>query len=164
HGRTARAGSADERSPARRRDLPPRPARSRGRARRAARAEREGGAGAGVPAAFGARGGKRRAATRQPARRPRPRSGVPRGRAAVGLEEAGFPLDELFWGTRKFFELVATERPLVVAFEDIHWAEQAFLDLIDHVATTSTGAPLLIMCATRPDLFEHRADWRHHHE
>ncbi len=89
---------------------------------------------------------------------------VARVASAVGLEEAGFPLDELFWGTRKFFELVATERPLVVAFEDIHWAEQAFLDLIDHVATTSTGAPLLIMCATRPDLFEHRADWRHHHE
>jgi len=88
---------------------------------------------------------------------------VTRVASAVGLDETEFPLDELFWGTRKLFELVAAERQLVVAFEDIHWAEQALLDLIDHIGGTSSGAPLLLVCATRPDLFEHRADWKQFH-
>ena len=53
----------------------------------------------------------------------------------------------------------AARQPLIVVFEDIHWAENAFLDLIEHVAATSTGVPLLLLCAARPDLLERRADW-----
>ena len=50
----------------------------------------------------------------------------------VGLGETDYPLDEVFWGTRKLLELQAARQPLVVVFEDIHWAEPAFLDLIEH--------------------------------
>jgi class 3 adenylate cyclase/tetratricopeptide (TPR) repeat protein len=79
--------------------------------------------------------------------------------SAVGLADRDFPLDEVFWGTRKLFELLAAGQPLVVACEDIHWAEDAFLDLLEHVATASSGAPLLLVCAARPDLLERRTDW-----
>jgi class 3 adenylate cyclase/tetratricopeptide (TPR) repeat protein len=79
--------------------------------------------------------------------------------SAVGLGGEDFSLDEIFWGTRKFFEHLASGRPLVVLFEDIHWAESAFLDLIDYVFKNASGVPLLLLCATRPDLFDHRADW-----
>ena len=41
----------------------------------------------------------------------------------IGLSEQQFPVEELFWGTRKLFETLAAERPLVVVFEDIHWGE-----------------------------------------
>ncbi len=83
---------------------------------------------------------------------------VARVASAVGLTETSFPLDEVFWGTRKLLELQAAQQPVVVAFEDIHWAESAFLDLIEHLETTASG-PLLLVCAARPDLLEHRPDW-----
>jgi class 3 adenylate cyclase/tetratricopeptide (TPR) repeat protein len=79
--------------------------------------------------------------------------------SAVGLGGEDFSLDEIFWGTRKFFEHLASQQPLVVLFEDIHWAESAFLDLIEYVLKNASDVPLLLVCATRPDLFEHRADW-----
>jgi len=85
---------------------------------------------------------------------------VERVASAIGLGGPDFALDEVFWGTRKLFELIAARRPLVVVFEDIHWAELAFLDLIEHVATTSSVAPILLVCAARPDLLEHRVGWR----
>jgi class 3 adenylate cyclase/tetratricopeptide (TPR) repeat protein len=84
---------------------------------------------------------------------------VERVASAVGLGSEDFSLDEIFWGTRKFFERQAGDQPLVVLFEDIHWAESAFLDLIEYVSKNASGVPLLLLCATRPDLFEHRADW-----
>ena len=84
---------------------------------------------------------------------------VARVASAVGLGEADFSLDEVFWGTRKLFETQARDEPLVVVLEDIHWAESAFLDLIEHVAATASKAPMLLLCATRPDLFEQRAGW-----
>jgi len=84
---------------------------------------------------------------------------VDRVASAVGLGTEDFSLDEIFWGTRKFLEHQARERALVVLLEDIHWAEAAFLDLIDYVSKGASDAPLLLLCATRPDLFEHRAEW-----
>jgi predicted ATPase/class 3 adenylate cyclase len=84
---------------------------------------------------------------------------VDRVASAVGLGGEDFSLDEIFWGTRKFLEHQAAQHPLVVLFEDIHWAESAFLDLIEYVSKNTSGVPLLLLCATRPDLFEHRADW-----
>ena len=84
---------------------------------------------------------------------------VARVASAVGLSEANFGLDEVFWGTRKLLEAEASRHPLVVVFEDIHWAEAAFLDLIVHVAAATSETPLLLLCAARPDLFEHRFDW-----
>ncbi len=84
---------------------------------------------------------------------------VDRVASAVGLGTEDFSLDEIFWGTRNFFERQAGEQALVVLFEDIHWAESAFLDLIEYVAKNASGVPLLLLCATRPDLFEHREDW-----
>jgi class 3 adenylate cyclase/tetratricopeptide (TPR) repeat protein len=83
---------------------------------------------------------------------------VARVASAVGLGESDFPLDEVFWGTRKLLELQAARRPVVAVFEDIHWAESAFLDLIDHVRANAS-APLLVLCAARPELLEHRPDW-----
>ena len=78
--------------------------------------------------------------------------------SAVGISQAQFPLEELFWGVRKFFERLAAQRPLVVVFEDIHWAEETLLDLVEQL-TATRDVPLLLVCATRPDLLEHRPTW-----
>jgi class 3 adenylate cyclase/predicted negative regulator of RcsB-dependent stress response len=63
------------------------------------------------------------------------------------------------WGVRKLFELLAREEPTVLVFEDIHWAEPALLDLIEHLADWSRDAPLLILCVARPELLDLRSGW-----
>jgi class 3 adenylate cyclase/tetratricopeptide (TPR) repeat protein len=53
---------------------------------------------------------------------------------------------------------MARERPLVLAFEDIHWADAGLLDLIEMLAQ-SVRAPVLLLCLTRDALFDHRPGW-----
>ena len=60
---------------------------------------------------------------------------------------------------RRFFEGVATPLPLVIVFEDIHWADEGLLEFIDHLAAQSTGVPLMIVCTARPLLFERHPGW-----
>src|SRR6185312_13744067 len=52
--------------------------------------------------------------------------------------------------------------PRVVVFDDVHWAEPAFLDFVDYLMRTLDDAPLLLVCPTRPDLLEHRLGWADH--
>jgi class 3 adenylate cyclase/tetratricopeptide (TPR) repeat protein len=66
---------------------------------------------------------------------------------------------ELFFLIRRLLEEVARERPLVVVFDDIHWGEPTFLDLLDHIADLSRGAPILLLCLARPELLDERPGW-----
>ena len=65
---------------------------------------------------------------------------------------------ELRWGLRRYLERRAASAPLVLVFDDIHWADGALLDLIEHLAEWSR-APLFLLCMARPDLRELRAGW-----
>lgn len=67
--------------------------------------------------------------------------------------------EEMFRAVRRDFERMAGQRPLVVVLDDVHWAEPTLLDLIDHVAEWSQGAPILLLCLARPELLETRPDW-----
>ena len=75
---------------------------------------------------------------------------------AVGLEGKASTNEETFWATRKLFEALARERPLVVVIEDVHWAEPAFLDLVEHIAEWSTDSPILLLCLGRPEVVDER--------
>jgi class 3 adenylate cyclase/tetratricopeptide (TPR) repeat protein len=79
--------------------------------------------------------------------------------AAIGLTAAAFPLHELYWAARKFFETLAADGPLVALIDDLHWAEPAFLDLIEHVLDTAEAAPVLLLCTARHDLLDDRPQW-----
>ena len=79
--------------------------------------------------------------------------------SVVGLSKSTYQVGELFWGIRRFFELAASARPVVVLFDDIHWAEQTFLDLIDHLTEATTNAALLILCTARNELLDHHPTW-----
>ena len=61
--------------------------------------------------------------------------------------------------TRKLLETQASERPLVVVWDDIQWAEPTFLDLIEHIADWSRGAPIFVLCVARPELLQLRPAW-----
>ena len=76
----------------------------------------------------------------------------------LGGEGTSSP-DEIAWAFRKLLEAVAAEAPLVAVFDDIQWAEDALLDLLEHVAFLSTGVPLLLLCMARPELLDRRSGW-----
>jgi tetratricopeptide (TPR) repeat protein len=79
--------------------------------------------------------------------------------SATGLDPARPHQEEIFWAVRRLLEHLAEERPLVVLFEDIHWAEPTFLDLIEYLADRIVGAPVLLIGLARPELFERRPGW-----
>ncbi len=67
--------------------------------------------------------------------------------------------EEIAWAVRKTLEQAAVERPLVCVFDDIQWGEETFLDLVEHVALLSSGAPIMLLCMARPELTERRSSW-----
>jgi tetratricopeptide (TPR) repeat protein len=67
--------------------------------------------------------------------------------------------EEIAWAFRKLLESRAAERPVVVVFDDVHWDEPTFLDLVEHVADLSRGAPILLVCMARPELLDVRPAW-----
>src|SRR5262249_54900949 len=68
--------------------------------------------------------------------------------------EAAGSSGEVFLATRQVFERLAGERPLLLAFDDVHWAEPTLLDLVEYLADAE--APILCLCLARPELGEIR--------
>ncbi|HEX9379968.1 MAG TPA: AAA family ATPase, partial [Gaiellaceae bacterium] len=79
--------------------------------------------------------------------------------AALGLADIDQPAEETVWAFGRLFEALARSRPHVLVVEDAHWAEPALLDLLDYVARQATDVSLLILCLSRPELFEARPAW-----
>jgi class 3 adenylate cyclase/tetratricopeptide (TPR) repeat protein len=65
---------------------------------------------------------------------------------------------EISWATRELIESIADVQPLVLLFEDIHWAEEPLLEVIEHIADR-VRAPVLILCLSRPELLDTRPGW-----
>jgi class 3 adenylate cyclase/ATP/maltotriose-dependent transcriptional regulator MalT len=66
---------------------------------------------------------------------------------------------EIAWAAREWVVRMAQDQPLVLAFEDIHWAEDALLDLIEHLSEWVRDAPLLILALARTELLDVRPGW-----
>lgn len=66
---------------------------------------------------------------------------------------------EIFWAARRFLEALARDKPLLVLFEDLHWAEPTFLDLVESLALQPGQAPIALVCIGRPELLDHRPAW-----
>ncbi len=77
----------------------------------------------------------------------------------LGDDTASGSPEEIAWAFRKLLEAHAAERPVVVVFDDLHWGEPTFLDLVEHVADLSRDAPILLLCMARPELLDVRAAW-----
>jgi tetratricopeptide (TPR) repeat protein len=71
--------------------------------------------------------------------------------------ERGQP--EIAWAAREFADELADVQPLIMVFEDIHWAEEPLLELIDHLAQWVRERALLIVCLARPELLDVRPGW-----
>jgi predicted ATPase/DNA-binding SARP family transcriptional activator len=78
---------------------------------------------------------------------------------AIGAHDAGGSAAELFWAVRSLFAALARERPLVVIFDDLHWAEPTLLDLLEQLVDATRDAPVLLLCLARSELLEERPAW-----
>ncbi|HEX7269405.1 MAG TPA: BTAD domain-containing putative transcriptional regulator, partial [Streptosporangiaceae bacterium] len=63
---------------------------------------------------------------------------------------------EIFWAARRFLETLARHRPVLAVFEDLHWAEPTFLDLVESLALQPGRSPIVLVCIARPELLDHR--------
>jgi len=77
----------------------------------------------------------------------------------LGVSEGVGAAEETPWAIRRFLELLAADRPLIALWEDIHWAEPAFLDVVDHIVDWSRDAPILLVCTARPEFLDTRSGW-----
>jgi predicted ATPase/class 3 adenylate cyclase len=77
----------------------------------------------------------------------------------LSLSETAASLEQIFWAVRRLLETIAKDRPLIVVFDDLQWAETTLADLIEHVADWSRDVPLLIVCLARPELLDARPAW-----
>ena len=88
-------------------------------------------------------------------------------RPLAGLETedigAGDRRSEAFAAWRRFLEALAERRPLVLVFEDLHWADDDLLDFVDHLLDWATGVPILVLVTARPELLVRRPDLGRRH-
>ena len=83
---------------------------------------------------------------------------VDRLRPLVGLPSRMAEQEENFRAWALFLDGVARERPTVVFFDDLHWADDCLLAFLDHMVQNRGASPLLLLGACRPELFERRPD------
>jgi class 3 adenylate cyclase/tetratricopeptide (TPR) repeat protein len=77
----------------------------------------------------------------------------------LGIAEGHAATEETAWAIRRFLEILATDRPVIAVWEDVHWAEPALLDAIDHVTEWARDAPIMMLCTARPEFLDHRPAW-----
>jgi class 3 adenylate cyclase len=77
----------------------------------------------------------------------------------AGGDGSAVTREEAFTAWRQFLEAMAARRPSIFVLEDLHWADQAMLDFVEHVLGWSTPVPALLLCTARPELFERSPNW-----
>jgi class 3 adenylate cyclase len=84
-------------------------------------------------------------------------------RPLVGLEDdeqgGSDRQAEAYGAWRRFFEHLAERGPLVLVFEDLHWADDGLLDFVDDLVEWASAVPLLVVCVARPELLSRRPGW-----
>jgi class 3 adenylate cyclase/tetratricopeptide (TPR) repeat protein len=77
----------------------------------------------------------------------------------LGVAEPVLQRDFLFFTARRFLECLASVRALLVVFEDVHWADNGLLDLVEYLATHVRDTPIVLACLARPEFIDHRPGW-----
>ena len=77
----------------------------------------------------------------------------------LGVESNGAGPDQLFAAWRTFFERLAASAPVVMIFEDLHFADSGLLDFVDHLLEWSRTSPIYVVTLARPELLERRPTW-----
>jgi class 3 adenylate cyclase/tetratricopeptide (TPR) repeat protein len=84
----------------------------------------------------------------------------PRLAHLLGLEDrAAAEKEDLFSAWRLFFERMAEQRPVLMIFEDLQWADDSLLDFIEYLLEWSRTFPIFVITLSRPELTERRPNW-----
>jgi class 3 adenylate cyclase/tetratricopeptide (TPR) repeat protein len=76
-----------------------------------------------------------------------------------GTDIGGDRKTEAHSAWRRLLEALAENRPLILVFEDMHWADDGLLDFVDYLADWAGGVPMLILGTARPELLDRRPGW-----
>ena len=66
---------------------------------------------------------------------------------------------ELMRAWRVLLDALAQQQPLIIIVDDLQWADEALLDLLEYLTDRISDVPVLFLCPARPDFFERRRDW-----
>ena len=77
----------------------------------------------------------------------------------AGRRDRASASEQLFGAWRTFFERLAATAPVVLVFEDFHFADTGLLDFVDHLLEWRAGCPIYVVTLARPELLERRPDW-----
>ncbi len=66
---------------------------------------------------------------------------------------------EAFTAWRRFLEDMAAVQPLIMVIEDLHWADAALVEFLEDLLVWSADAPIMVICTTRPELYEAHPAW-----
>lgn len=59
----------------------------------------------------------------------------------------------------RLLRFAASRAPVVILCDDIHWADDPSLDLLENLSVHVSGLPILVVCTARSSLFERRRHW-----
>jgi class 3 adenylate cyclase/tetratricopeptide (TPR) repeat protein len=79
--------------------------------------------------------------------------------AGLGDPTADVPQSELFTAWRRYLEAMALAHPLVLVFEDLHWADPSMLEFVEQLVENVAALPLLVVCSGRLELYDRRPEW-----
>jgi class 3 adenylate cyclase/tetratricopeptide (TPR) repeat protein len=77
----------------------------------------------------------------------------------LGAADSERNAQELTWAALRWAEQLADVQPLVLVFEDVHWAEEPLLDLLEQLTRSLRTVPVLIVAIARPELLDTRPSW-----
>jgi class 3 adenylate cyclase/tetratricopeptide (TPR) repeat protein len=81
------------------------------------------------------------------------------GADGPGPDDPGARRRELFAAWTGLLSRLASRGPVVLTLEDLHWADDGLLDLVEWLADHLTDTPLFVVCLARPELLERRPAW-----
>lgn len=84
---------------------------------------------------------------------------VERLSTAIGQGQEATTVDDIVWAMRRAIEVLSRGRPLIVVWEDLHWAEPALVDALRRLAGQLTGVPVVMVCVARPEFLEDHPNW-----
>jgi class 3 adenylate cyclase/tetratricopeptide (TPR) repeat protein len=71
--------------------------------------------------------------------------------------EAGAP--DIAWAVSRLVGAIAAERTVAIALEDVHWADDLLLDVVEQLLARNRRGSLLVVCTARPEFAERRPGW-----
>ncbi|WP_458114477.1 AAA family ATPase [Arthrobacter sp. R1-13] len=78
--------------------------------------------------------------------------------AGLGLVDGTVNVPAVLRAAVRLLDALSVAHPLVLVFDDLHWAEPTMLDLVDQIVGSGNGR-LLVLCLGRSELLDQRAEW-----